>query len=153
MSAAREWSRQANASQSHRWSPEGFCGLKRRHAESLGVPQVFARCLGGLDVESPGLASLATSGAVWWAIGGGADSRVPDPGASWLPERSIMLAVMLAVLRLIMLHAIHANISTPMAAKLSSGACAPPNAIARPTNTPGKMCIGAHTSADKMLAT
>jgi hypothetical protein len=30
---------------------------------------------------------------------------------------------------------------------------APPNAIARPTNTPGKTCIGSHISADRTLAT
>src|SRR5262249_26993132 len=40
-----------------------------------------------------------------------------------------------AVLRLIMLQAIQAKISTPTAARLSWGACAAPNAMARPSNT------------------
>jgi hypothetical protein len=33
------------------------------------------------------------------------------------------------------------------------GCVGPPNAMARPTNTPGNTCIGAHTSADRILAT
>jgi hypothetical protein len=59
---------------------------------------------------------------------------------------------MATALRFIMLHAIQAKISTPTAARVSSDACTPPNAIARPTNTPGKTCIGAQTSADRILA-
>src|SRR5262245_7202247 len=110
MGAALEWSRQANASDGHLGSPEMFCGLKRRRAESLCVPQAFSRCLGAPAAGSLGLTGLAASGAIWWAMGRGADSRVPDPGASWLPEPSMMLAV----LRSIMRHAIQANISTPI---------------------------------------
>jgi hypothetical protein len=59
---------------------------------------------------------------------------------------------MLAALRLIMLQAIQANISTPTAARVNSGACTPPSPIARPTTTPGKTCIGAQTSADRIYS-
>src|SRR5213079_320012 len=52
-------------------------------------------------------------------------------------------STMTAVLRLIMLQANQPSTSTPRAAKLSAGECGP-NAIAKPTSTPGKTCIGAH---------
>jgi hypothetical protein len=83
------------------------------------------------------------------ARGRGEDLRASDPGACWLAAHSKTAAV----LYLIMLQAIQTNISTPRAARLSWGACAPPNATARPSNTPGNTCIGAHTSADRILAT
>jgi hypothetical protein len=54
-------------------------------------------------------------------VGRGEDLRASDPGACWLAAHSKTAAV----LRLIMLQAIQANISTPTAARLSWGACDP----------------------------
>ena len=80
-----------------------------------------------------------------WAMGKICVRLIQAPGG-WLrtPKRRRYL---------IMLQAIQTNISTPRAARLSWGACVPPNATARPSNTPGNTCIGAHTSADGILAT
>jgi hypothetical protein len=58
-------------------------------------------------------------------VGRGEDLHASDPHACWLAAHSKMAAV----LRLIMLQAIQANISTPTAARLSWGACAPPRSL------------------------
>src|SRR5512140_510048 len=71
-------------------------------------------------------------------VGRGEDLLASDPGACWLAAHSKTAAV----LHLIMLQAIQANINTPTAARLSWGARASPNAMARPSNTPGNTCIG-----------